>query len=147
MNRITVSLAAAALVAGLAAQDEKACDVSKTEIRDYCPGCKGWPASDRIEKGACKKCKGRIERAETCIKVFWDCPTIHGKPVRHAKNCEASKDCCKERPSLARVSYFCDACKGKGKKEGDVKHAAEKCEGKIRETCSESTKFPHGGEE
>ena len=129
-----------------AAQEETQCDVSKAEMREYCAGCKAWPASDQIEKGACKKCKGKIEKVETCIKICWECPKMHdGKPKRHAKNCCASPTCCKETPILALVSYACEACKAKAPKEADVKHATEKCEGKIKKTCAETTKFPHGG--
>ena len=130
---------------GGAKQEDKACDVAKSEMRDYCAGCKAWPATDQVEKGACKKCKGKVEKADTCIKTCWDCPKMHDKPQRHAKNCCDAPGCCKEIPVLALVSYVCDGCKAAAAKQADVKHAAEKCAGKIKKTCAESTKFPHGG--
>ncbi|HZN63535.1 MAG TPA: hypothetical protein VFC90_14115 [Planctomycetota bacterium] len=151
----TISLAAALMCGwtpaqdmGGGAQEEKACDLSKTEQRDYCAGCKTWPAADQIEKGACKKCKGKVEKAETCVKVCWVCPKMHGgQPKRHSKDCCGVKGCCTETPILALVWYVCDGCQGKAMKEADVKHAGEKCEGKIKKTCAESNKFPHGGTE
>lgn len=155
MHRFTVvSLAVAVLCAwtpaqemGGAPQEEKACDLAKTEVRDYCAGCKAWPAADQIEKGACKKCKAKIDKAETCIKVCWVCPKMHGgKPQRHAKDCCGAKGCCTETPILALVWYSCDGCPGKAMKEADVKHA-DKCAGKVKKSCAESNTFPHGGTE
>ncbi|HEU4339834.1 MAG TPA: hypothetical protein VFS19_07175 [Planctomycetota bacterium] len=153
MRKIVIGAAVAALCGWSAAQDmgggaqeEKACDLAKVESRDYCAGCKGWPASDQVEKGACKKCKGKVEKMETCVKVYWDCPKMHGSPKRHAKNCCTSKTCCTETPSLALVWLECGACKARALKEADLKHK-EKCEGKAKKVCAESTKFPHGGEE
>src|SRR5262245_50797255 len=87
----------------LAGQEEPPCDLAKTELRFYCQACRIWPASDRIEKNACVKCKGRVEKVETCIKYYWDCPRIHGTPRRHSKPCGADEDCCREVPSLALV--------------------------------------------
>ena len=153
---ITVSLAATLLCGWTVAQDmgggmgapqeEKNCDVAKAEMRDYCAGCKGWPASDQVEKNACKTCKGKVEKAETCVKTCFVCPKMHkGKPARHATDCCGAKGCCTETPILALVWYACDGCKAKAQKEADVKHAGEKCGGAIKKTCAESTKFPHGG--
>jgi hypothetical protein len=143
----SLSLAAALLFGGADLQEEKPCDVSKTELREYCATCRIWPASVQIEKGACLKCRSKVERIETCIKVCWDCPKIHATPRRHAKDCRAAKGCCKETPSLAIVSYFCDVCKSKAAMEAAVKHVTEACEGTIKKTCAESGKFPHGGNE
>lgn len=147
-RRVIFSLAAALIGGWTAAQEEKACDLRKTEPRDYCAGCRVWPASDQIDKGACKTCKSRVEKVETCVKVYWDCPTAHdGKPKRHAKNCGVSPTCCKERPSLARVGFACESCKAKALKEADLRHAGDKCAGPIKKLCGESTRFPHGGVE
>ena len=33
------------------------------------------------------------------------------------------------------------------RKAADVKHGSDKCEGKIKKTCSLSGTFPHGGSE
>ena len=142
-----IRIALAALLLGALAQPEKPCDLARTELRDYCLGCKGWPPSEQIDKGNCRKCKGKVEKAETCVKVCWDCPAAHGKPARHAKPCGASEKCCREIPCLALVTYVCDACKGMARKEADVRHSPDTCAGKIRRTCVESGKFPHGGEE
>ena len=157
MKRIALASLAAAVLGGLAlAQDmgggmgskpqEKACDVSKVEARDYCATCKAWPASDQIEKGNCKTCKGKVEKAETCVKTCFTCK-MHGAPTRHSKNCCGAKGCCTESPVLALVWYKCDACAAKARKETDVKHATETCAGKIAKTCEQSGAFPHGGEE
>ena len=159
MTRLATISLAAALICGWTArqdmgggmgatQEEKACDVAKSEPRDYCAGCKIWPASDQVDKGACKTCKGKVEKVETCVKSCWVCPKMHdGKPKRHEKDCCGMKGCCKETPILAIVSYACDGCKAAAAKEADVKHTGEKCAGKIQKVCSESTKFPHGGTE
>ena len=159
MTRTLIACLAAAFVGGwTSAQDmgggapaqdeEKACDLSKVELREYCSGCKAWPSSEQVDKGACKKCKTRVEKVETCVKIYWDCPKMHeGKSKRHAKNCCASKTCCKETPSLALVWRGCDACKAKALKEAEFKHANDTCTGKTRKLCGESTKFPHGGAE
>jgi len=159
MKRISTAFLAAALLCGLAwSQDmgggmgpkpqDKACDVSKVEPRDYCPGCQAWPAADKIEKGVCKACKGKVEKAETCVKTCFVCPKMHGGVVkRHSKDCCGVKGCCTETPVLALVSFKCDACGASASKEADVKHKDGMCTGKIAKTCAESAKFPHGGEE
>ncbi|HEY3226590.1 MAG TPA: hypothetical protein VGK61_06340 [Planctomycetota bacterium] len=159
MRRIAMASLAAAFLCGLTrAQDmgggmeskpqDKACDVSKVEARDYCATCKAWPASDQIEKGNCKTCKGKVEKAETCVKVCFVCPKMHrGGTKHHSKACCDAKGCCTETPILALVGYKCDACAAKARKETDVKHATENCAGKIVKTCEQSGKFPHGGEE
>lgn len=140
---------AAALLALLLLQqpEEKWCDVEKTQPRDYCNTCAFWPATEQIDKGLCKKCRSRLEKVETCIKVYWDCPKAHDHPKRHAKNCGASPGCCREFPSLSVVSYACETCNREARKRADVKHGSEKCEGKIRKKCALSGRFPHGGEE
>jgi hypothetical protein len=153
MIRLLLPSLVAALA--LAAQDGrggmrefKECDLARTELRDYCSGCKGWPVSDQVEKGACKKCKVKVEKLETCIKVYWNCPLAHGaKPMRHAKDCRASKSCCKETPSLALVGFECSTCKAKAMKEADLRHAKDTCTGAVKKVCGESTRYPHGGEE
>jgi len=131
-----------------AAQEEKACDIAKMEMRDYCATCKGWPASDQLDKNECKKCKSKVEKRETCVKSCWVCPKMHGGvPKRHSKSCCTSKTCCSETPILALVERICDTCKARASKETDFKHAADPCAGKPRKICAESAKFPHGGEE
>jgi hypothetical protein len=126
---------------------DKPCDLAKTEIRDYCPSCKIWPASEHIDKGAHLPCRSKVERAEACIKYFWNCPTAHGVPRRHSKDCGASPGCCKEFPSLSLVAWTCDGCRAGARRKEDLRHSADGCTGPIRKVCSRSGKFPHGGDE
>ena len=130
----------------LALQD-KPCDLAKTELRDYCPTCKIWPASDAIDHGAHVACRSKVERAETCIKYYWDCPTVHGVPRRHSKDCGAAPKCCKEFPSLSLITWSCDGCRAAARRKEDIRHVVDGCAGPLRKNCTLSAKFPHGGEE
>ncbi|HEU4339833.1 MAG TPA: hypothetical protein VFS19_07170, partial [Planctomycetota bacterium] len=96
MIRIIIAICAAVLACGWTpAQDGrggmreyKKCDLARTEQLDYCAGCKRWPASDQVDKGDCKKCKGKVEKMDTCVKAYWECTVIvPGHPKRHGKKC------------------------------------------------------------
>jgi hypothetical protein len=131
----------------LAAQDEKPCDLAKIELRSYCGACKAWPSSDQVDKGACRRCKGKVEPLETCIKVYWDCPRMHDTPKRHAVSCCPDRKCCREVPVLALVWRECGGCRARALKEKDLRHLKDGCGGSVRKVCALSEKFPHGGVE
>lgn len=133
----------------MGAEGEKKCDLTKVENRTYCKGCDAFPTDAEVEKGACKKCKTKVEQVATCVKKAYPCRAHGDSEVVHSKRCckPEVKDCCKETTILARIEYRCDACHARGLTEKEVRHSSEKCEGKIAKTCEKSGTFPHGGEE
>ena len=135
--------------AGKAPAEPKKCDLSKVENRAYCLRCHEFPATADIEKGACKKCKSKVEQVSTCVKTAFPCKMHGDKEVLHSKRCckPEVKTCCVETTLLSRIEFWCDACGQRGPTEKDVVHLREKCEGKVAKTCELSGTFPHGGEE
>ena len=135
--------------AGKTGSDAKKCDVSKVENRAFCKGCEAFPAETDIEKGACKKCKTKVQQVATCVKSAFRCRMHGDNEVLHSRRCckPEVKDCCNEVVTLARVEYRCDACNQRGPSEKEVVHLKDKCEGKVARTCEKSGTFPHGGEE
>src|SRR6266850_2324714 len=119
------------------ASELKRCDLAKVENRAYCKGCDAFPAEADIEKGACKKCKTRVEQVPTCVKSAFKCRRHGDNEVLHSKRCckPEVKDCCNEVITLARIEYRCDGCNQRGPTEKEVIHLKEKCEGKVARTC------------
>ncbi|MBI4566175.1 MAG: hypothetical protein HY716_15930 [Planctomycetes bacterium] len=129
---------------GMGAGDQD-CPLSKVEQRDYCASCKKVCGKDDVDKGACKACKGKTEKADVCVRKCFSCPKAHGTPKYHSKDCGAAPGCCKESEVVALVIFKCDECGASGRTQKDVKH--KDCDGEVKKTCEKSGTFPHGGEE
>ncbi|HTF55769.1 MAG TPA: hypothetical protein VK661_00750 [Planctomycetota bacterium] len=129
--------------------DSKKCDLAKVETRIYCERCDAFPSEADIEKGACKKCKEKVQQVSACVKTAFRCHKHGESEVLHSRRCcrPEVKDCCAEVTLLSRVMYKCDACGQSSLTEKGVRHLKDPCDGKVARTCEKSGTFPHGGEE
>ena len=130
-----------------AKKEGKPCDLKVLAKSGTCEECKhlcGGDNCDRNKDGTCSKCKKKSKECDICIKMLYTCATCGKQAHEQAKCCGHGTKGTKVR---ARIIFKCEGCGAVAEKEGDCdKEDCKKAGKKIKKTCDESGKFPHGGE-
>lgn len=170
--RVALALAALAVVAGssgMAQQDDpapvmkkrvlaeqsteavaevKACDMATTEAGKWCRKCNRILEKNELdENGSHAKdswgCGAAAEDVKVCLKKCHE--GCHKGPQPEPYKC-CGKDS-KEKSVKARVVFKCAGCEASAATEKEVKHKDDcKKSGPVKECCSASGTYPHGGE-